>query len=354
MVRLLMVMLSMMPPSTSSSARPLQERKVQLATVQLRGDAASFPGCEVSWQFLQSADTADSAVHVEAAVAEESDQRQPTARGFGGREARRGAHGGQHRNTGHGSLLHELKAGAPADQHHRIAQRSAKAKQGLPDQFVYRVVPPDVFAQRLQLTLRVEKRGGVKPAGTLKYVLPLAQLMRKPMNHGGIDFEAAWRKDRTAVGCKRLQRFFAADPAGGRDHESALRRRVFNPGIRRKFHHHDIRAGVCDGLNLTGAVDDVFRKEKAGRQFAIVTRRSHSDREAAGAHANFERFFDGKEILPPAGDAAIDFADRDTDGSWCHKPFIAQTDSPRSEERRVGKECRSRWSPYHLKNKAPC
>src|SRR4029077_21296265 len=24
-------------------------------------------------------------------------------------------------------------------------------------------------------------------------------------------------------------------------------------------------------------------------------------------------------------------------------------DSPRSEERRVGKECRSRWSPYHYK-----
>src|SRR6266513_5678040 len=27
--------------------------------------------------------------------------------------------------------------------------------------------------------------------------------------------------------------------------------------------------------------------------------------------------------------------------------------SPRSEERRVGKECRSRWSPYHLKKKNP-
>ena len=24
-----------------------------------------------------------------------------------------------------------------------------------------------------------------------------------------------------------------------------------------------------------------------------------------------------------------------------------QADTPRSEERRVGKECRSRWSPYH-------
>ena len=34
------------------------------------------------------------------------------------------------------------------------------------------------------------------------------------------------------------------------------------------------------------------------------------------------------------------------------KPYSTQTDlslaySPRSEERRVGKECRSRWSPYH-------
>src|SRR5438309_4097168 len=27
------------------------------------------------------------------------------------------------------------------------------------------------------------------------------------------------------------------------------------------------------------------------------------------------------------------------------------TQAPRSEERRVGKECRSRWSPYHEKKK---
>src|SRR3712207_9127330 len=26
---------------------------------------------------------------------------------------------------------------------------------------------------------------------------------------------------------------------------------------------------------------------------------------------------------------------------------VVDTDFPRSEERRVGKECRSRWSPYH-------
>src|SRR3712207_9227987 len=34
--------------------------------------------------------------------------------------------------------------------------------------------------------------------------------------------------------------------------------------------------------------------------------------------------------------------------SWTkNHPSSADTDSTRSEERRVGKECRSRWSPYH-------
>src|SRR3712207_9413788 len=28
-------------------------------------------------------------------------------------------------------------------------------------------------------------------------------------------------------------------------------------------------------------------------------------------------------------------------------PVAVLADAPRSEERRVGKECRSRWSPYH-------
>ena len=31
---------------------------------------------------------------------------------------------------------------------------------------------------------------------------------------------------------------------------------------------------------------------------------------------------------------------------WKHAP-ISTNEITRSEERRVGKECRSRWSPYH-------
>ena len=45
-------------------------------------------------------------------------------------------------------------------------------------------------------------------------------------------------------------------------------------------------------------------------------------------------------LSPPAG-AQEKFPARDI--SW----IIYQAPGGRSEERRVGKECRSRWSPYH-------
>jgi len=111
-------------------------------------------------------------------------------RSAGDRQAGRSTHSGQQRNAGHRSLLHEFKAGAPADQHHRFAQRRAKAQQRMTDQLVYRVVPADVFTQRLQFALWVEKRRGVESARALKNVLPLTQLMRKLMDHTRIDPEA--------------------------------------------------------------------------------------------------------------------------------------------------------------------
>ena len=40
---------------------------------------------------------------------------------------------------------------------------------------------------------------------------------------------------------------------------------------------------------------------------------------------------------------AIVYLDKDID----IKKFEIEKIGPRSEERRVGKECRSRWSPYH-------
>src|SRR3712207_5255501 len=40
-------------------------------------------------------------------------------------------------------------------------------------------------------------------------------------------------------------------------------------------------------------------------------------------------------------------AERDVDGNPVHRTAHGGLLTPRSEERRVGKECRSRWSPYH-------
>src|SRR3712207_8886708 len=49
------------------------------------------------------------------------------------------------------------------------------------------------------------------------------------------------------------------------------------------------------------------------------------------------------------GDVAVGhhLAVRDGRGRLHHAPGEAPHERPRSEERRVGKECRSRWSPYN-------
>src|SRR3989440_4274846 len=39
--------------------------------------------------------------------------------------------------------------------------------------------------------------------------------------------------------------------------------------------------------------------------------------------------------------------ERDVDGHALPADLLAEKSVVRSEERRVGKECRSRWSPYH-------
>ena len=48
-----------------------------------------------------------------------------------------------------------------------------------------------------------------------------------------------------------------------------------------------------------------------------------------------------KAVFPILGRPAI------MNKSPCCKPIVSLSKSLRSEERRVGKECRSRWSPYH-------
>ena len=54
-------------------------------------------------------------------------------------------------------------------------------------------------------------------------------------------------------------------------------------------------------------------------------------------------------ILHPAVRTAMQLAVQEAHSPYCILviPLLVETGFTRSEERRVGKECRSRWSPYH-------
>ena len=59
----------------------------------------------------------------------------------------------------------------------------------------------------------------------------------------------------------------------------------------------------------------------------------------------------GADLLGPGGDADDHRDLVEPLGLHAHRPFaqvgVNVAPAERSEERRVGKECRSRWSPYH-------
>src|SRR6266702_4500283 len=83
---------------------------------------------------------------------------------------------------------------------------------------------------------------------------------------------------------------------------------------------------------LPGAVSAVSRMRAAGLKLRLLTNTTSLTRAAIGAMLSAAGFpVDAGDILTAPVLAAAYIAER----------------FPRSEERRVGKECRSRWSPYH-------
>ena len=93
------------------------------------------------------------------------------------------------------------------------------------------------------------------------------------------------------------------------------------------------RGAVTDPLphEDLGAAWRKARPRPAGRHLdsAACSRQSHRTLEATAHHARHEA-----ELGGYVAEAAAD-------------DLLQQGRSVRSEERRVGKECRSRWSPYH-------
>ena len=82
--------------------------------------------------------------------------------------------------------------------------------------------------------------------------------------------------------------------------------------------------------------------------------KSRNTKHAVGIVTNIQRYsiYDGPGIR-----TTVFFKGCPLRCSWCSNPEMqnpepelivdVKTNDDRSEERRVGKECRSRWSPYH-------
>src|SRR6266404_9623236 len=84
------------------------------------------------------------------------------------------------------------------------------------------------------------------------------------------------------------------------------------------------RAGY--GLVVSPMFEDLGVFERVGEATDVVRKEMYDFEDKGGRHL----------ALRPEGTASVVRA-------WVqHRPTL-----PRSEERRVGKECRSRWSPYH-------
>ena len=64
--------------------------------------------------------------------------------------------------------------------------------------------------------------------------------------------------------------------------------------------------------------------------------------------AVIEKYLSGDELIASGSKPDILFLDIQMPGmDGMETAKVLRQDNERSEERRVGKECRSRWSPYH-------
>src|SRR3712207_1119444 len=96
--------------------------------------------------------------------------------------------------------------------------------------------------------------------------------------------------------------------------------------------HSNYRQGPLVKVNLTALPETLVESELFGHEKGAFTS------AVAQRKGRFEMAHKGTIFLDEIGDMTL---------STQRKLLRVLQDKQRSEERRVGKECRSRWSPYH-------
>ena len=160
-------------------------------------------------------------VDVEAAAADEADQRDAGFLGQLDRQARRRRHRGDERHAGQPRLLQDLERGAAADEQQRVAGRQPAGQQPPADDLVDGVVPPDVLGGVDDVAVERAQRGGVQAAGGGERLLERREARRQRADRVGIDGarqndgrrgQTRRRRDRDVRTCRRRT---SSSPAAG-------------------------------------------------------------------------------------------------------------------------------------------
>src|SRR2546430_333973 len=125
-----------------------------------------------------------------------------------------------------------------------------------------------------------------------------------------------------------------------------------NPAIERLYREAEEAWGQQDYQKSIHLIERATRKESRNPSLWLNLARAHGRRFD---FSNAERYLkkavevspDRARTLGDAGLTCMEFDQPDMGIRYLEKA----SQKKRSEERRVGKECRSRWSPYHLKKK---
>src|SRR3712207_499662 len=121
-------------------------------------------------------------------------------------------------------------------------------------------------------------------------------------------------------------------------------------------HHQEIRdrhlrdlfaEDAGRGTSLTCRAGDLHLDYSKNRLTGETVRLLAALAERAGLRARTEAMFRGEHINTTEDRAVLHVALRDPATSGLEVDGQDVRHDVRSEERRVGKECRSRWSPYH-------
>ena len=110
------------------------------------------------------------------------------------------------------------------------------------------------------------------------------------------------------------------------------------------FNVQDVKDAVDAQGHNHGVIEAIgIEQEEAVKKRAEIAR-AEAARDIARAKADAEMAANEKEV-----EAQTAIAQRNNELQLAKAKLKAEADkaASRSEERRVGKECRSRWSPYH-------